>query len=87
MYAKWICVMFPYGALRQWRSDIPPPHNVMGDRMLYSLCSGVLYSSPFGVMQLIRQLNRFDVEWSTYDKDKYIGEYNELFGVNKNTVL
>lgn len=87
MYAKWIYVMFPYGALRQWRSDIPPPHNVMGDRILYSLFSGVLYSSPFGVMQLIRQLNRLDVEWSKYDKDKYIEEYNELFGVNKNTVI
>lgn len=87
MYAKWICVMFPYGALRQWRCEIDPPMNLAGDRAIYSLCNGVMYSSPFGVMQLIKQFNRIDVAWSNYHKNNYKKEYEELVGVNYNTIL
>jgi len=79
--------MFPYGVLRQWRSNVQQPYDVAGNRIAYSFVNGIMYTTPFGALELFKQINRLDIYLSNKDKLKYEREYHEFLGVNWNTWL
>lgn len=81
--------MFPYGVFRQWRVETPmgAPYDLVTHRATFSLLNGVIYSSPHGVIQLLRQASRIDVALHDKKKEVYKEQYKEFVGVNWNTIL
>ena len=78
--------MFPYGFYRQWTSKMPEGFDLYGHRICASTCNGIVYISPFSIFKLFNLMNRIDINYHNLDKLKYSSSYEELLGINYNTV-
>ncbi len=78
--------MFPYGFYRQWNSNMPEGFDLYGHRICASTCNGIVYISPFSIFKLFNLMNRIDIHYNKRDKLKYPKSYEELFGINYDTV-
>lgn len=81
-YLRYAYAMFPYGAYRQWRSDISPPYDLYGYRVAGSIISGCWYASPYGVFDIFNLMNRVNIHYEGRDPSMYPQAYKELFGSN-----
>jgi hypothetical protein len=85
-YLIWCGVMFPYGFYRQWKSQMISPYDLHGHRCVSSIFNGFIYISPFGVFKLFNLINRIDIYYNKRDKEKYPKPYEELIGMNNDTL-
>ena len=48
--------------------------------------NGIVYISPFSIVKLFNLMNRIDIHYNKLDKLKYSSSYEELLGINYDTV-
>jgi hypothetical protein len=86
LFYTWMIVMAPYGAYRQWNTGIDPPNNLLGHRSILAICNSIMYVSPFGITKVFSLINRADIYYNKRDKTMYKSSYEELLGINYNTI-
>jgi hypothetical protein len=86
LFSYYIVPSFTYGFLRGVNSDLKPPQNVIGTRILFGLCNGMMYATPpYCAYYQFKLINRIDIHIMGKDKEKYKDCYEDMFSNNMNT--
>ena len=84
-YSLWVVPMFTLGFTRQYRSTVPPTHDLLTRKMIFSFLNGAYYASPFGVFKLMHAMDRIEIFLKDTPRHIHMDCYEELFGVNEST--
>ncbi len=84
-YSLWVAPMFTLGFTRQYRSTLPPKHDLYSRKMGWSILNGAYYASPFGIFKLIHAIDRIEIFVRDIPRDTYLNCYEELVGINEST--
>lgn len=86
LFSYYIVPSFVYGFMRGMNSDLKPPQNVVGWRLLLGLCNGMVYATPpYGAYFQFKLINRIDIHITGKNKEEYKDCYEDLFSKNNNT--
>jgi hypothetical protein len=60
--------------------------DLYGHRVASSTFNSFIYISPYGLCKLFNLINRIDISYNKKDKLKYKNSYEELIGINYETL-
>lgn len=88
LYGTFCVGMGVYGFTRGYRSyTCKEDNNLISTKVVQGVINGVMYGTPiFNIWPTLRLLNRLEVKYKNLNKDNYKSNYEESFGVCKETI-